>query len=206
VLMESLMAPEIDQVIVLGRGPTGEAHPKLVELLVDDFEDLSGVADRLRDIDACFWCLGTSSSGMDEALYFRITHTYALSTAALLLEANPDLRFCFLSGAGADGSAMWAKVKSKTERDLRGLGLKQLTVLRPAYIRDRHGARLRGLTYQVTYQLFTLFSPLIRRFGGGTSNAEIGQAMIQAVLSNSVDSTLTSREINALAAEYDRRS
>ncbi len=204
VLIEALMAPEIDQVTVLGRSSTGETNPKLVELLVNDFEDLSGVADRLRNIDACFWCLGTSSSGMDEELYFRITHTYALSTASLLLEANPDLRFCFLSGEGADGRAMWAKVKSQTERDLRSLDLKQLTILRPAYIRDSHGARLRGLTYRVAYQLLKPFSSVIRRLGRGTSNAEIGKAMIQAVLSEKVDSTLASSEINALAAEYDR--
>ena len=81
-LIESLKANEISQVIVLGRNPTGEEHPKLIELLVNDFEDLSTVADRLRNIDACFWCLGTSSSGLDEKLYFRITHTYALSAVA----------------------------------------------------------------------------------------------------------------------------
>ncbi|MEM1271150.1 MAG: NAD(P)H-binding protein, partial [Bacteroidota bacterium] len=178
VLMEALEAPEVTRVVSLGRSKTGVQHPKLAEWLAPDMGDLSGLADQLVGLDACFWCLGVSSNGMDEARYTEITHAYTLHAATLLHRQNPTLHFCFVSGSGADGNAMWAKVKKRTEDDLKAAGFPGVTVFRPAYIEDRHGAELRGTLYRVAYRLLTFASPIIRRMGGGTSNAEIGRAMI----------------------------
>ncbi|MEM1205629.1 MAG: NAD(P)H-binding protein, partial [Acidobacteriota bacterium] len=94
VLAEALSAPRVDRVTVLGRSSTGVDHPKLSEVTVDDMGDLAPVADRLDGIDACFWCLGVSSAGMDEDTYTRITHTYAMHAARTLAERNDSVRFC----------------------------------------------------------------------------------------------------------------
>ncbi|MEC7524522.1 MAG: NAD(P)H-binding protein [Myxococcota bacterium] len=200
VLAESLRSPEVHAVTVLGRAPTGAQHPKLTELVVEDMGDLSSVADRLTGIDACFWCVGVSSTGMDEATYTRITHAYTLHAATLLAERSPGVRFCFVSGSGADGSAMWARVKKRTEDDLRALGLGGVTVFRPAYIRDRHGAKVRGALYRTAYVVGTALSPALRVLGGATSNAEIGQAMIVAAREGLDGDILDSKQINQVAA------
>ena len=199
VLAEALAAPEVERITVLGRSSTGVDHPKLSEVLVDDMGDLSPVADRLGDIDACFWCLGVSSAGMDEDTYTRITHTYAMHAARALVERNDSVRFCFLSGSGADGNAMWARVKKRTEEDLRSVGLAGVVVFRPAYIRDRHGAKVRGALYRMGYAIGTVLSPVVRMFGGATSNAEIGKAMIVAVRDGMNGDILDSASINRLA-------
>lgn len=202
VLPEALAAPEVERVVVLSRKPTGVTHEKLDEVLVNDFADLSGVADQLIDLDACFWCLGISSAGMSEEDYTRITHTYAVHAADVLLENNPELVFCFLSGSGADGSAMWARVKKRTEEDLRAKAISSLAVFRPAYIRGDHGASMRGTMYKITYGVFRVFSPLIRAFGGGTSNSEIGKAMIVSAREKQEFTLLDSPGINATAKRF----
>ena len=203
VLAEALASPVVGRVTVLGRSSTGVRHAKLSELPVEDMGDLAPVADRLTDVDACFWCLGVSSAGMDEATYTRITHDYAMHAARTLAERNETLRFCFLSGSGADGSAMWARVKKRTEEDLRSVGLASLVVFRPAYIRDRHGARMRGMLYRTAYAIGVLLSPVIRHFGGGTSNAEIGRAMIVAVRDAMDGDILDSASINRVAERLE---
>jgi L-ascorbate metabolism protein UlaG (beta-lactamase superfamily)/uncharacterized protein YbjT (DUF2867 family) len=200
VLVEALAADDVERVVTIGRRRSGREHPKLTELLVEDFADLSDVADRLSGLDACFWCLGTSSAGVDEVTYTKITHTFAMNAARLLHDRNPKMSFCFVSGAGADGSAMWAKVKKKTETDLGTLGFARLIVLRPAFIRARHPAKLRGVLYRAAYAIMGVLSPVLRTFGAATSNAEIGQAMIVAVRDEVGDATLDSREINRLAS------
>ncbi|MDA8017150.1 MAG: NAD(P)H-binding protein [Thermoanaerobaculia bacterium] len=200
VLAEALSAPDVTAVTVLGRRPTGVEHSKLTELVVGDMADLSGIADQLAKVDVCFWCLGISSGGLDEATYTHITYTLAMHAARTLLEQNPNAQFCFLSGSGADGKAMWAQVKKRTEDELGALGLASVVVFRPAFIRGLHGAQLRGALYKFAYALFTPLTPLIRLFGGATSNAEIGRAMIVAAREGMDGETLDSGEINSIAA------
>ncbi|MEM7482988.1 MAG: hypothetical protein AAF481_17570 [Acidobacteriota bacterium] len=91
-------------------------------------------------------------------------------------------------------------MKKRTEDELRALGLAGVVVFRPASIRGLHGAQLRGRLYCFAYALFTPLSPLLRAFGGATSNAEVGKAMIVAVRQQMNGEVLDSREINATAA------
>ena len=66
VLRECLRDPGVRRVLAVGRTPAGVEHPKLTELLHRDFTDFSAVAGRLAGYDACFFCLGVSSVGIDE--------------------------------------------------------------------------------------------------------------------------------------------
>ncbi len=200
VLAETLSAPGVTAVTVLGRRPAGIEHAKLTELVVDDMGNMSSVADQLATIDACFWCLGISSGGLDEETYTQITYSLTMHAARTLLDQNPNARFCFLSGSGADGKAMWVRVKKRTEDALAALGFAGVVVFRPAYIRGLHGAQLRGTLYRIVYALFTPLSPLFRLFGGATSNAEIGKAMIVAVGERMDGEILDSGRINSVAA------
>lgn len=202
VLLESLSAKEVERVLVIGRNTCNTSHEKLTELQVKDFGNLSEIAEELVDFDACFWCLGTSSGGMDEATYTRITNTYTIHAARILQAKNPNMTFCFVSGAGADSSAMWARVKKRTEEELKHLGFRSVIIFRPAYIRDKHGATLRGLTYKIAYAVTLLFTPILRLFGGATSNAEIGQAMIVSVREQLEGMLLSSAEINQIASRF----
>jgi uncharacterized protein YbjT (DUF2867 family) len=122
VLRECVLADDVSEVVVVGRTSTGRKHRKLVELITPDLFDLSSVIVQLTDLDACFFCLGVSSVGMDPETYRRTTYDLTLSVAEELVAKNPDLVFVYVSGTGTDtsehGRVRWARVKGATENAL----------------------------------------------------------------------------------------
>ena len=53
VLRECLLDQRVSEVLVIGRSPFGQAHPKLRELLHADFFDYSAIEGELTGLDAC---------------------------------------------------------------------------------------------------------------------------------------------------------
>ena len=74
VLRECLLDPGVESVLAVGRSPTGQTHAKLRELATI----ISSISPRsnpqLTGYDACFFCLGVSSIGMDEERYRHLTY------------------------------------------------------------------------------------------------------------------------------------
>lgn len=175
VLRECLLDTQVTEVFAVGRSTTGQQHPKLHEVIHNDFTDFSTLA---LDADACFWCLGVTSVGMSEPDYTRITHDFTIAAAKALV--RPTMTFIFVSGTGADGSAMWARVKRKTEVDLFPLPFKQVFVFRPGIIQPMHGiksrTRFHNILYPVVYPLL-LVAKLIKP-ASVTTSERVGQAML----------------------------
>jgi hypothetical protein len=138
VLRECLLAPDVQKVLSILRSPTGQRHEKLQELIHNNFWDFSGVAHELSGFDACFFCLGVTSSGMKEDDYRRMTYGITMAAAQTLATANPSMTFVFVSGAGTDstehGRVMWARVKGETENALLRVPFKRAYMFRPAGI------------------------------------------------------------------------
>ncbi len=138
VLMESLLHPDVEKVLVINRDPAVLSHPKLTEILHTDFFDLSPIADKLTGYNACFFCLGVSSVGMNEEKYYSLTYTLTMHMAEILARQNPEMTFCYISGAGTDstekGRLNWARVKGKTENDLMKLPFKKVFAFRPGFM------------------------------------------------------------------------
>ena len=207
VLQQALADPEVEEVLVVVRRRIESSSPKLRQLVHEDFMDLEPLADELADLDACLWCLGTSSAGHDEASYTRITYELTMAAAEVLRRRSPGLCFCFVSGAGTDtnGRAMWARVKGRTEDALEAMGLGRVVLLRPGFIRPLPGVWPRDTLYRVMHPLAMGLYPLLRLLGGATSSVEIGKAMLAAARGMGDQERLGSKEINALARRYDAR-
>src|SRR3954451_23212661 len=122
VLLECLEDPDVRRVVSVVRRPTGVTNAKLTEVVHRDFLDYTAIERSLRDLDACFFCLGVSSVGMKEEDYRHITYDLTMAAARTLHRLNPRLAFIYVSGAHTDGTehgrSMWARVKGKTENDL----------------------------------------------------------------------------------------
>ena len=120
VLLECLDHPEIAKIVLINRRPVEIDHPKINEIIHDDYYNFSGLSEELDSLDACFFCLGISSLGKSEQEYKRITYDITLSLARTLSNINPETIFCYVSGAGtnANGRLMWSRIKGRTEQDL----------------------------------------------------------------------------------------
>jgi len=207
VLLECLEHPEVERVLCLGRSPLGMEHPKLAELVHPDLFHLDPVEQKLSSYDACFFCLGTSSVGMKEADYTRVTHDLTLEVARTLLRLNPGLVFVYVSGAGTDstarGSAMWARVKGRTENDLLALGFRAAFMFRPGYIHPMKGVKSRTALYRALIPLLAPLYPVLRAFFPNqvTTTDKVGLAMIRAAQRGYPKPILGPQDINALAEE-----
>src|SRR6266571_2826439 len=91
VLRECLLDPEVERVLAVVRGPTGQTDPKLRERVHDDFYDFGTIEAELDGYDACLFCLGVSSAGMKEPDYRRITYDLTLAAAQALVKRNPGM-------------------------------------------------------------------------------------------------------------------
>jgi uncharacterized protein YbjT (DUF2867 family) len=204
VLRECLLDPGVESVLAVGRSPTGQQHPKLREILHDNFLDYSAIESRLTGYDACFFCLGVSSIGMDEARYRHLTYDITLAAATTLSRLNPGMVFTYVTGRSTDsteqGPMMWARVKGKTENDLLKLPFKAAYMFRPAGIQPLHGIRSKTAwvqaIYVVTAPLLTLLSRTSPKFM--TTTEQVGRAMIKVARDGFPKPVLESEDINAV--------
>ena len=185
VLREALLDPGIERVVTVGRRPTGQQHPKLREIVRANLADLEPVADEMTGFDACFFTLGASAAGMDEASYTAVTYDLTLSIARLLLKLNPGMTFLYVSGTGTDsserGRVMWARVKGKTENALLAMPFRAAYMLRPGYIQPLHGLKSSTRWYRVLYAIVGPLYPVIKAAfpNGATTTEQVGRAMIR---------------------------
>jgi uncharacterized protein YbjT (DUF2867 family) len=195
VVREALASPEIESLLLVGRSPSGVSHPKVRELLRKDLYDYSGVD--FSDYEACFFTLGVSSAGMSEADYTRVTYDLTLAAARAMPKS---LTFCFVSGVGTDGNAMWARVKKRTEDDLLQLFEKSF-MFRPGYVQPLNGIQSRTLGYRLFYAVFKPFYPLLKLAAPNsvTDTSKIGRAMINVAKRGYLKHILDPGDINTLA-------
>jgi uncharacterized protein YbjT (DUF2867 family) len=184
VLRECLEARDVTRVVAVVRRSTGIVHERLTELVVADLTNLEAHRDRLAPFGACFFCLGVSSLGMNEADYTRVTYDLTLGVARLLVHENPQMTFVYVSGAGTDssgkGKRMWARVKGRTENALIALGFKGAYMFRPGIIQPMHAVRSKTAAYRVTYDLARPLFGIIRTFWPRSivTSVEVGLAML----------------------------
>src|SRR6478736_7444566 len=202
VLRECLLDADVESVLSVGRRPTGQTHAKLHELQHDDFMDYSAIEAQLRGYDACLFCLGVSSVGMDAERYRHLTYDITLAAARTLVRLNPGMVFTYVTGRGTDsteqGSLMWARVKGKTENDLLKLPFKAAYMFRPAGIQPLHGVESNLAwakpIYAVTAPLLAL---LVRTSPKSMTTTErMGRAMIGVARDGYPKPVLESEDIN----------
>jgi len=184
VARECELDPGIERIVTVGRRTTGGAHPKTREVVQPDLTDLSSISSELPAIDACFFCLGVSSLGMNEEAYSKITYDLTLSIAEQLVRANTAMTFIYVSGASTDsterGRVMWARVKGRTENALLHCGFKAAYMFRPGLIIPMHGVRSATKWYNTAYAIMKPLIPLLRRLSptSVTTTEQVGRAMI----------------------------
>jgi hypothetical protein len=183
VLLEALKHPDVESILVIGRRPCNLKHDKLKELIHKDFFNYSAIRELLRGYNACYFCLGVSSIGMNEQDYCRITYDLTMQAAKTMSELNSDMTFCYISGTGTDstekGRIMWARVKGKTENHLLKLPFKAVYLFRPGLIKPINDQKnVKPILIVLINSLYPLLKILLPKYV--CTMKELGLAMIQA--------------------------
>lgn len=202
VLMVCLADPRVEEVLMVNRRPSSIKHPKLKECLVKDFFQLDDVEAQLTGYDACFYCAGISSVGMNETDYTKVTYDAPMHFAQALVGLNPEMVFDHVSGAHTDGSeqgkVMWARVKGRAENALMRLPFKKVYNFRPGFMYPVKGQRnvkpLFRALIPILYPIFKLFMPAMV-----LQMREVGEAMINSVQKDYPKQVLEVADIQELA-------
>jgi uncharacterized protein YbjT (DUF2867 family) len=200
VLFECLENPIVKEVLIVNRRHYDMEHPKLKELLVNDFTKLEGLENQLSNYDACFYCAGISSVGMNEEKYNYITYETTMAFAEQLVKLNPNMVFNFVSGGHTDsteqGKLMWARIKGKTENALMKLPFKAQYNFRPGFMKPFKQQKNVKTLFKPIIWLFPILLPKI-----SLTLKQVGQAMINAVLKGYPKQVLEIADIKILAAK-----
>jgi uncharacterized protein YbjT (DUF2867 family) len=160
-LRYALDLPAVERVTSISRRKTGISHPKLDEVLHQDFSDCSALAQTLAGQDAAVFCLGTYTGSVTDVEMYTITVDYTVEFARVFRDSSPDASFSFLSGSGADPTGRsrmaFARYKGEAEKALFGSGFPRLYIFRPAYIYPVEPRKEPNLSYRLLRSVYPVF-------------------------------------------------
>ena len=196
ILDHCLASSKINKVTSLVRKESNTTHPKLKEVIIEDFTEYTNHRDLFKNIDSAFFCIGVYTGSVSDKLFKEITVDYAVSFAKVLKENSPNAKLCLLSGAGADrtekSKTSFALYKGMAENQINKLGLEFYT-FRPGYIYPVEPRKEPNLMYSIMRSLY----PILRNLGGNFSikSTELGKVMFEIGLNGTDKKILENKDL-----------
>ena len=164
-LRYGLENPAVGSLTAIGRKKLGISHPKLKEVLHQDFADCSALADTLSGQDAAIFCMGAYTGSVSDAELRTITVDYTVEFARVFRLSSPDAAFSFLSGNGADPTGRsripFARYKGEAEKALLAAGFPSVYIFRPAYIYPVEPRKEPTFSYRLMRVIYPVFRVLL---------------------------------------------
>ncbi len=202
VLLECLENAEIKRVVLLNRRKLEFQHPKIEEVIVDDYEELKSLNSHSLKVDACFHCMGTTAVGKSKEQYEYLTYTLSSILIDALHKSNPEMVVQYVSGQGTDssenGRVHWANVKGKTEKMILNKGFKDAYALRPGAILPMKGIKSSTRLYSFLYFILRPFFPLLKRMSSVITSADFAKGMIYLAMHPKEQKHWENKELKAL--------
>src|SRR6201988_4873626 len=207
-LRYALEHPAIGYATSIGRRELGISHPKLHEVVHQDFADCSALASALSDQDAAVFCMGTYTGTVPDAQLRAITVDYPIEFARVLRSSSPDAAFSFLSGSGADPTGRsrmaFARYKGEAESELLPSGFPRRSIFRPAYIYPVEPRKEPNFSYRFIRGIYPVFRAL---FPNQVIRADdLARAMVDVVTAGTGEAPseiFENRDIRALVRSLD---
>jgi uncharacterized protein YbjT (DUF2867 family) len=163
-LRYALDHPAVARVTAIGRRQLGLSHPKLTEVLHQDFANCSPLAETLSGQDATVFCLGAYTGAVPDAEFRKITVDYPVEFARVFRGSSPEAAFSFLSGKGADPTGRsrmpFARYKGEAETALLAAGFPRIYIFRPAYIYPVEPRKEPNFSYRLLRVIYPAFRVL----------------------------------------------
>src|SRR5579863_5105927 len=175
---------EVKSVTSIGRKKLGISHPKLKEVLHQNFADCSPLSDVLSGQNGAVFCLGTYTGSVSDAELHRITVDYTVEFSRVLRSSSPGAAFSFLSGNGADPTGRsrlaFARYKGEAENAVLAAGFPHVYLFRPAYIYPVEPRNEPNFSYWLLRTVYPVFRVL---FPNQVIRADdLARAMVDLVL------------------------
>lgn len=207
-LRYALDQPTVGRVTTIGRKGLGISHPKLREVLHQDFGDCSILAPALSDQDAAVFCIGAYTGAVTDGQLRAITVDYTIEFARVLRSSSPDAAFSFLSGSGADPTGRsrmaFARYKGEAENALLSSEFPRLCIFRPAYIYPVEPRKEPNFSYRLMRGIYPVFRAL---FPNQVIRADdLARAMVEVVTAGTGEASgrvFENRDIRALIRSLD---
>jgi uncharacterized protein YbjT (DUF2867 family) len=156
---------EVKSVTSIGRKKLAISHPKLKEVLHQNFADCSPLASVLSNQDAVVYCLGTYTGSVSDEQLRVITADFTIEFARVFRDRSPDAAFSFLSGSGADPTGRsrlaFARYKGQAEKALLAAGFPRVYLFRPAYIYPVEPRKEPNFNYRLIRAIYPVFRVLV---------------------------------------------
>jgi uncharacterized protein YbjT (DUF2867 family) len=88
-LRYALDHPAVGAVTAIGRRTLGISHPRLKEVLHQDFANCSSLAEALSGQDAAVFCIGAYTGSVSDAELRKVTLDYTIEFARVLHTSSP---------------------------------------------------------------------------------------------------------------------
>lgn len=196
VLTNCLNADKITEVRSLVRKPTGLTHKKLIEIVIENFEDFSTHEDLFKDVSAAFFCLGVYTGQVPDDPFKKITVNYAVEFAQTLKKNSPQATLCLLSGAGADrteqSKTSFARYKGMAENQIAEMDLK-FHSFRPGYIYPVEPRKEPNIGYKIMKALYPIFKLSGDKYS--IKSTDLANAMFNVGLNGAAEQILENQDI-----------
>ncbi len=181
ILRRCLERNDVSKITAILRHPTGLKHPKLVEVIHQDFMNFSSVNQYFSNQQICFYCIGVYTGKVPRDEFRKITIDYTLAFAEELKKYSDGISFCFLSGQGADSKEksriMFALDKGKAENGILRMNFRRTHIFRPGYIYPVTPRKEPNFIYKLMRILYKIFSPLFPNMG--VTSEKLADTMVE---------------------------
>jgi uncharacterized protein YbjT (DUF2867 family) len=204
-LHSALDHPAVGSVTSVGRRKLGISHPKLNEVLHQDFSDCTSLAKVLSGQDCAVFCLGVYTGSVPDSELRKVTVDYPIEFARVLKNGSPKAAFSFLSGQGADPTGQsrlpFAHYKGEAEKALLADGFVSVYLFRPAYIYPVEPRKEPNFGYRLIRAIYPVLNPLFPNLAIRAD--DLGRVMVEVAVQGGNEArgpVLENRDIRALVA------
>src|SRR5271163_4642994 len=179
-LAQALARPAVTQVIAPTRNPLATKDKMINPVAPELTLLLPGMASWKPDAVICATGTTIKKAGSKEA-FRSVDHDLPLSFARLAHQAGAqDFALVSAIGASVDSSFFYARVKGELERDVREIGFRSVTILRPSIIEgERDDVRL---AESLVLKLSHFLAPVLPKRFHVNPAMTIAQALVDAVV------------------------